>query len=270
MWNMIKTEWLKIRRCQILLVGIVALALCPMVQYGSQLIMAAEYRDPHYDFVDLFANVIWGNSQIFLPISLVMMGGWFIDRESVNDTLKNIVTIPVSMPGLLGAKLMVTGMLAVIFGFYSVGATLLTGLVVGLPGLTLPLVLHCGTQVATASLTTYLVCMPLILIFGQIQGAYLSGSILTFFLGYSMLFFKGGILASMYPFSAALILVGFDMKAYNGAVSAPNLLLAAAGVASMVLMTVVFLAISGRHREIRPRKPKKQKEHHRSARSRRL
>ena len=44
-----------------------------------------------------------------------------------------------------------------------------------------------------AALTTYLVCMPLILIFGQIRGAYLGGSILAFFLGYSMLFFKGGI-----------------------------------------------------------------------------
>lgn len=41
-----------------------------------------------------------------------------------------------------------------------------------------------------AALTTYLVCMPLILIFGQIRGAYLGGSILAFFLGYSMLFFK--------------------------------------------------------------------------------
>ena len=38
-----------------------------------------------------------------------------------------------------------------------------------------------------AGLTTYMVCMPLILIFGQIRGAYLGGSILAFFLGYSMM-----------------------------------------------------------------------------------
>ena len=31
-----------------------------------------------------------------------------------------------------------------------------------------------------------------------------------------MLFFKSGILASIYPFSAALILVGFDMSEYAG------------------------------------------------------
>ena len=38
MWNLLKSELLKLRRCQILLVGLVALALCPLVQYGSQLI----------------------------------------------------------------------------------------------------------------------------------------------------------------------------------------------------------------------------------------
>ncbi len=256
MWNIVKTEWLKMRRCQILLVGIVALALCPLVQYGNQFIMAAEYRDPDFGMEHLFANVIWGNSQIFLPISLVMMGGWFIDRESVNDTLKNMITVPVSMPALLGAKLIVTGVLTVVFGLYSVSVTLLTGFAARLPGLTPALVLHCGGQVVAASLTTYLVCMPMILIFGQIRGAYLGGSILTFFLGYSMLFFKGGVLASAYPFSAALILTGFDMKEYNGAVSAPSILLAAAGMTFVILTTVILLAFSSRKREIRSYKPK--------------
>ena len=44
MWSILKGEWRKIRRCQILLVGIVALALCPVVQYGSQLIVNPENR----------------------------------------------------------------------------------------------------------------------------------------------------------------------------------------------------------------------------------
>ena len=45
MWKMIQTEWWKLRRCQILLVGIVALALCPVVQYGTQLIVNPEIRE---------------------------------------------------------------------------------------------------------------------------------------------------------------------------------------------------------------------------------
>ena len=95
-----------------------------------------------------------------------------------------------------------------------------------------------------AGLTTYMVCMPLILIFGRIRGAYLGGSILAFFLGYSMMFFKGGILASIYPFSAALILVGFDMSEYAGTTTAPNPLLAVIGVGIMVLWAVLLLVMS--------------------------
>lgn len=268
MWNLIRAEWLKIRRCQILLVGITALALCPVIQYGSQLILNPEYRDADYNFAHLFANVIWGNSQVFLPISLVMMGGWFIDRESVHDTLKNILTVPVSMPKLLGAKLLATGLLSMVFGAYSVCVTLLTGILVKLPGLSLPLLFRCGTQVIAAALTTYLVCMPMILIFGQIHRAYLAGSILTFFLGYSMLFFKRGILLSAYPFSAALILTGFDMKQYNGAVSPPNDLLALAGIGFMIFVTSILLALSSRQREINLAKNQKAKKRRRGARKR--
>lgn len=259
MWNVIRAEWLKIRRCQILLVGVVALALCPVAQYGSQLMMAPEYREATYDMTHLFANVIWGNSQVFLPISLVMIGGWLIDRESVNDTLKQIVSIPVPMPKLLGAKLLITGMLALLFGIYSVCVTLLTGACTGLQGLTPMLALSCGTQVVTAALTTYLVCMPLILIFGQIRGAWLTGSVFTFFLGYCILFFKGGVLSSAYPFSAALILAGFDMRQYNGATSPPDPLLALAGIASVLLLTLFLLSASGRRREMNSRPAKKAK-----------
>ena len=127
-----KGEWRKPRRCQILLVGIVALTLCPVVQYGTQLIINPEMRDQNFDFVKLFANVIWGNTQIFLPISLVMIGGWLIDRENTNDTMKNLLTVPVAYPKLLGGKLIVTIFLSILFGIYSVAITLLTGTLAGL------------------------------------------------------------------------------------------------------------------------------------------
>ena len=43
---------------------------------------------------------------------------------------------------------------------------------------------------------------------------------MAFFLGYSMLFFKGGVLSSLYPFSAALVLAGFDLSGYAGMTAA--------------------------------------------------
>ena len=65
-----------------------------------------------------------------------------------------------------------------------------------------------------------------------------------------MLFFKGGILASIYPFSAALILVGFDMSGYAGTTTAPNPLLAVIGVGIMVLWAVLLLPVSYTHLDV--------------------
>lgn len=260
MWSILKGEWRKLRRCQILLVGIVALALCPVVQYGTQLIINPEMRDQNFDFVKLFANVIWGNTQIFLPISLVMIGGWLIDRENTNDTMKNLLTVPVSYPKLLGGKLIVTIVLSLLFGVYSVAITVLTGLIAGLDGLSVAVLLQQGVQVVAAAFNTSLVCMPMILIFGQMRGAYLGGSILTFFLGYCILFFKNGFLLSAYPFSAALILAGFDMQAYNGATQAPSVLLAVVGIAAvLVLLTMAVLLLSRPSKKAGNNKKKKVK-----------
>ena len=233
MKKMIQTEWWKLRRCQILLVGIVALALCPVVQYGTQLIVNPEIRDPNYDFVHLFTNVVWGNTQVFLPISLVMIGGWLIDRENTHDTMKNLLTVPVPYPKLLGGKLAVTGLLSLLFGLYSVAVTVLTGVLAGLPGLTPGVLLQQGGQVVAAALTTFLVCMPM-----------MGGSILTFFLGYCILFFKSGFLLSAYPFSAALVLAGFDMQEYNGATEAPGIPLALLGMAAVIALTAAILMLS--------------------------
>lgn len=243
MKNMIQTEWWKLRRCQILLVGIVALALCPVVQYGTQLIVNPEIRAPNFDFIHLFSSVVWGNTQVFLPISLVMIGGWLIDRENTHDTMKNLLTVPVSYPKLLGGKLAVTGLLSLLFGLYSVAVTVLTGVLAGLPGLTPGVLLQQGGQVVAAALTTSLVCMPMILIFGQMRGAYLGGSILTFFLGYCILFFKSGFLLSAYPFSAALVLAGFDMQEYNGTTEAPSIPLALLGMAAVIALTAAILML---------------------------
>ena len=117
------------------------------------------------------------------------------------------------------------------------------------------------TQIVAAACTTGLVCLPPALLFGQLRGAYLAGSIATFFLGYSILFFKSGFLLSFYPFSAALILAGFDMQEYNGATTQPQPLLSAAGLLFTLAVTALLLASSERwsRRAARPRRTKAKK-----------
>ncbi len=67
--------------------------------------MEAGVPKSNYDFSTLFENVVWGNTQMFFPISLVMIGSWLIDRESTYDTLKTSSAIPHFYTKMLGAKL---------------------------------------------------------------------------------------------------------------------------------------------------------------------
>ena len=114
-------------------------------------------------------------------------------------------------------------------------------------------------KVVGAAFNTSLVCMPMILIFGQMRGAYLGGSLLTFFLGYCILFFKSGFLLSAYPFSAALILAGFDMQEYNGATQVPSILLALMGMAVVLALTMAILLLSRPSKKAGNSKKKKSK-----------
>lgn len=186
-----------------------------------------------------------------------MIGGWLIDRENTNDTMKNLLTVPVSYPKLLAGKLIITIFLSLLFGVYSVAITVLTGSIAGLGGFSAAVLLRQGVQVIAAAFNTSLACMPMILIFGQMRGGYLGGSLFTFFLGYCILFFKSGFLLSAYPFSAALILAGFDMQAYNGATQAPSVLLALAGIAGVLLLTMTILLLSRPSKKAASSKKKK-------------
>ena len=60
--------------------------------------------------------------------------------------------------------------------------------------------------------------------------------------------------SSLYPFSAALVLAGFDLSGYAGMTAAPDLGLAAAGVGVMVLWTGLLLLRSRKKKEMRPRR----------------
>lgn len=239
--KLVKTEIQKMKHCQILLIGIIGLALCPLVQLGGQYVMDEAYREPNFDFAKLFGAVVWGNTQIFLPIALVMIGGWMIDRERTQDTLKNVLAVPIGLPLLLAGKLAVVVLLTAAFAVYSMAATLAVGLAAGLPGLNTAVLAAGAVQILLAALGTCIAALPLVVLFGRLPGAYLGGSVLAFLFGYSILFFKGGLLRNIHPFLAALNLAGFDTADYSGTTAPPDLLLSALALVGMLLLAALFV-----------------------------
>lgn len=243
-----------------LLVGILAATLCPLTQYGSNLILNPELRDMYFTWSDLLDGVVWGNMQVFFPISFVMIGAWMIDREARDDTLKNMLTVPVTWKCLLAAKLETAGLLALLFGVYSFLVTCICAAVFRLPELSGGVLLHGFVQITGTSFGAFYITMPLIVLFGKWRGAYLGGSVATFLYSYFMLFFKSGPLRSIYPPLAALALAGYDTQSYIGAKNAPQILLCVMSLVIVGAITAVLI-LSAHLPNDRPVKKKVTKPH---------
>ena len=113
------------KRYHILLIALIGMFCSPLLQLFSQFAMNDALKDPYYDLAALLESTIWGNAQIFLPVMITLTGGYLINREYTDDTLKNILTVPVSFHRFLWGKLLTSGILAVGFGIYSFFAAII-------------------------------------------------------------------------------------------------------------------------------------------------
>ena len=241
MFAIIQAEFQKMKRYHILLIGIFGMACSPLLQMFSQAVMAEEYKNQHFDFAALVNATIWGNATIFLPVLVTLIGGYLINREYADDTLKNILTVPVSFRRLLAGKLAAITLLAVILGVFSMGITVIVSLCAGLPALN-PLALARGTlQTAGLAVGVCVVTAPLTILCSRRPGSFMSGSVVAFIAGYSCMFFKNGIMRDIYPFSAVLTLIGFDSTDWAGTSERGSLLWGAASLGVMLLLSLLLL-----------------------------
>lgn len=238
MTAIIKTEFQKMKRYHILLIALIGMFCSPLLQLFSQVVMDDALRNPNYDLAALLESTIWGNAQIFLPVIITLTGGYLINREYTDDTLKNILTVPVSFRRFLTGKLLTSGILAVCFGIYSFLAAIITGFCAGLTKVSLAALLGYFCQMTVLSICIYIVVLPVLIIDSRKKGRFMGGSVAAFLIGYACLFFKTGLLRSVYPVSAALTVAGFDMEAYTGTTTPGN-----RGLAFLVLGIILFISV---------------------------
>lgn len=238
---LIKTEFLKIKRYHILLIGMIGMICSPLLQYLSQLMLNEELRDAHYNFAALIDNTIWGNTQIFMPVLFTLTGGYLINREYTDDTLKNILTVPVSYRRFLCGKLASMGILAVVFGILSLFAAVIISALTHLPGIRFAVFMGTLPRMIALSVCVYIIVLPLIALCSRRSGLFMTGSVVSFLAGYCVLFFKQGLLRNIYPFSAALTMIGFDTSNYSGTAEKGSIPLALLSLGTMLLIGAVLI-----------------------------
>lgn len=241
MFAIIKTEFQKIKRYHILLIGLIGMFCSPLLQLFSQAVINEELRNPDFHFTAFIDAVIWGNTQIFMPVVFTLTGGYLINREYTDDTLKNILTVPVSFRKFLAGKLAAIGLLSVLFGIYSLIVTWIISVFAHLPEINMSDFLYGLLRMILLSVLVYVIVLPVIAFCSRRPGLFMTGSVLSFIAGYCVLFFKRGLLRDIYPFTAALTLISFDTSSYTGAPDKGSLPLAVLSLGCMLLISAILV-----------------------------
>lgn len=236
MLNIVISEFNKLRRYNILWIGIVAVffsALLAAFQIGT--------TGSVMSYQLFFNNVIWNNFSLAFPFVIVLIGGFLIDREYTDNTLKSLLTVPISFRKILVGKLIVTGILAVLFAIFSFVCTLL--LAIG--------VLHCENmtsillglsfvQIIEVGFLNFLAVAPLVAWFSRKRGSFFAGVAIAFFYGFCGIFVAGRNLTDFYPITAGLGIVRYTGQ--EGAIYNP--LIGALVLLFMVILTMIFIAFA--------------------------
>ncbi|WP_124067775.1 ABC transporter permease [Clostridium sp. E02] len=204
MIHIIITEFQKMKRYSILWVGIVAVlfsALLALFQQnsGNEIMLYESYTN----------SVIWNNFSMSFPFMIVLIGGYIINREYVDHTWKNLLTIPIPFRKLLAGKVITVGLITVLYGFLSFLCTLVLGMLFCNGHISLALVMKSLFQLIGLGVCCYLAVLPIIIFFSRKQNGFLAGTGLAFVYGFCGIFIAGRTLTDYYPITAGLGIIKF-------------------------------------------------------------
>lgn len=245
---LIKTEFMKLKRYHIIWAGIALMLLSVLLTLFTSMANDGSV----WDFTYLTEQVIKNNMSMIFPMCITLIAGYIIAREQTDDTLKNILTVPVSFRKLLAGKLVVCGVLSLLLGIACSIFTIIAQCFTGFPGFSVALAIKAVVQITMENVCLYLSVLPIIVLTGRKSGSFLVGVIVAFVYGYGGMFAAGNMtLANLYPVTATLGLTGY--RSYDSAVEWNKVLC----VGSLVLMVIISVVLTVTIKDKEPKQVKK-------------
>ena len=231
---LMKTELWKLKRYHMIWAGVLLMLLSVLLTVFSTTAL-----DGTVWTLPFFAEqVMKNNITTIFPMCIALITGYIINREGTDDTLKSILTVPVSFPALLLGKLAVCGLLSLFLGLASTLFTVAASFLLGFPGGTLPAILQAAAQITLNCLFLYLAVLPVIAMAARLPHGHLSGAVVAFVYGYGGMFAAGNMtLANLYPITATMGLVGY--RSYDEAVHWNPLLCALSLLAAFLISAAI-------------------------------
>lgn len=202
MIKLIKTEFLKYKRYNIVWLGIVSIFFSIILA----VFQLTGTKNSIVSYAGLSEGVIWNHFSLFLPFTFVLVVGYSINREYTDFTLKNILVIPVSRIRLIMSKIIVGYGLVIIEWIFSSIITLLIVLFIGCEDINIASCAISFKQLFIVSTCCYIAVLPIVIITAGRQNRFLSGVIFAFFYGFCGIFLADRNLVNLYPMTTGLVL----------------------------------------------------------------
>lgn len=164
MVDLLHTELLKLKRAKMFLVSMIGAASAPIMIFIGFLNMKMKTPDVPVQFTEAFYNT---NLYVLLLIGTLLYGvitAYLFNREYAEDTLKNLLTIPVSRVSLIGSKMVLLFIWILILTVVAWGLTLILGLIGQFEGLSTALLIQSFTQYIIGGFLLFLLSTPTIFV----------------------------------------------------------------------------------------------------------
>ncbi|MBO1308036.1 ABC transporter permease [Enterococcus sp. 669A] len=238
----VKTELYKLKRYSVVWIGIATmLAVVLLARF-----MATASDGATHTLSNFSSSVIWNNLVLIYPATITLMSGYMIERERTDDTMKNLLTIPLSFRKLLTGKLLTVGLLTIVLSLFEFGFTMLVFFMSGFPGFSFEGAIQVLFQMIGMNLFAYIAVLPIIAFTGQRSGSLMGGVGFAFFYGFIGMMASGHGLRDLYPITAGLSLIRYQD---TESTTITGNLLVSVTILLMILLVTVLIVLNAKNRE---------------------
>ncbi|UHA71766.1 ABC transporter permease [Paenibacillus sp. 481] len=165
MVNLLYTELLKLKRAKMFMVSIIGASAAPILMFVA--FLTAENEKPSEQPITFEVSFYNTNLYVLLLIGTLLYGvitAYLFNREYVEDTLKNLLTIPVSRTSLIASKMAMLFIWIVILTLVAWGMTLILGLIGQFDGLSVAVLMKSLQQHLVGAVLLFLLSTPTIFV----------------------------------------------------------------------------------------------------------
>ncbi|WP_267934241.1 ABC transporter permease [Paenibacillus profundus] len=164
MVNLVYTELLKLKRAKMFMVSLIGAAAAPLMVFIGYLDYKAKKPDMPVLFSEAFSQT---NLYVLLLIGTLLYGvitAYLFNREYVEDTLKNLLTIPVSKISFIASKLVLLFIWILVLTLVAWGLTFILGWIGQYEGLSAGVLLQSLKQFLIGGSLLFLLSTPTIFV----------------------------------------------------------------------------------------------------------